>query len=344
MMETQLRVYNFLDRIKVGIRAPVERLSSYEKNIQERPIVDSDYDAIIKVRLCSNKKIVKDKDYPYLWTKTKGNNTDYYKYSTLTRSIIQNSMTDYEILEYLKDDEGVLDIFRTIYCQSDASANNALIHASVLNINGKGTLIAGPCRSGKTSLTLALLENSGAELISEGISLIESEKNYLYGLYLPRQIYMRFSSISKHKKLESLLSDYNLNDSPQYLDHDAIKKIIQARAFHVDAGITVSRDMFSDLLNVRMKNKTKINSCIFTNYSPNLLGIQEINEAESIAMLKKSEFPINNTFNRVIMQNKIEHPEKSKISPTWIKGIKSKIIKFNANRHLTQSTLENLIE
>jgi hypothetical protein len=341
-MKRELRVYNFLDKIKIGISADTGRLNKCEENIFENPSFYPEYDKLITVNQCGDIPIVKDKKYPYLWTQINKNKTDYYRYSTLIRSIIKHSGFNYKLLERTKDNEGVLDIFRNLYCQSDVAERNSLIHASILNIGGQGIVVAGPCRSGKTSLTLSLLKNFQGDLISEGISLLNLE-NSLKGFYLPRQIYLRFSSILQNPELCQLLTDYDFNESSQYFDHEALHRIIKAKVFDVDAGINISRKKFSEIYKIKTSPSTPITKIIFTEYSKNL-GVKKIYHKEALKKLRSREFPLINTFNRVVEQSKIKPPQTSQIKPSWLKNMVYILFSYDSKKHLNKNTLEHLLE
>ncbi len=342
MMALEFRVYNFLNKMKLGIRSECDSLNRYEENIEESAITSLKHDGIITVNQVGDIPIKKDKNYPYLWAKKQGEKTNIFRYSTLVRSIVTHSENSHELFEYTNDDEGVLDIFKHIYCQSDIASKNALVHASALNLNECGLLISGPCRSGKTTLTLSLLKNGLGKLVNEGLTLLDFKDNSLQSYYLPRQVYLRFSSIAKDPKLSSLLTNYNFNKSPQYFDHDALQNIINAKAFHVDAGLTISRKLFSQLYDIDTLSTTPINKLFFTEYSDNV-SIKNIDKSEALRRLRENEFPLRNTFNRIISQNEISSPKITQIKNKWLANVDPKVISFNEKGDLGKNTLEDLL-
>ena len=341
-MTSEFRVYNFLNRMRLGIQSESDRLNRCEDNIEEPATDSTKYDGTITVNQVRNNSIKKDENYPYLWEKKQGEKTDIFRYSTLVRTIVAHSDHNYELFEYTNDNEGVLDIFRHIYCQSDVARKNALVHASALNLNEKGILISGPCRSGKTTLTLSLLRNRLGKFVNEGVTLLDFDGNSLQSCYLPRQVYLRFSSIAQDPGLSSLLTNYDFDESPQYFDHDVLHNIIKAKAFHVDAGLTVSRKLFSQLYGIDTISTAPISRLFFTEYS-NDVSIRSIDMPEALRRLRENEFPLRNTFNRVISQSEINSPEISQIKNNWLDGVDFKVISFSGDKDLGKNTLEDLL-
>ena len=341
-MVRELRAYNFLNKMRIGIYTDVCRLDKCEENIEETALESKAYDGLIVVNQHGNTPILRDETYPYLWKNSLGKRTDYYRYSTLVRKIMRHSESSYELSEYTSDNEGVLDTFRNIYCQSDMVGQNALVHASILNIGGRGILIAGPCRSGKTGLTLAFLKQMDAKFVNEGVSLIGHEHGSLQGFYLPRQVYLRFLSISQDQALHPLLYDYDLSESPQYFDHDTLQRIIKAKAFHVDAGITFSRKKIAQIYGIGTLPQTPIHRLVFTEYS-NDFEMRDIDSDEALERLRSNEFPLKNTFNHLVAQTELRPPELSQILDNWLRNIRCKLLSYHLQKHLNRNTLEDLL-
>ena len=65
-MTSELRVYNFLNRTRLGIRGESGRLNRCEDNLEERATGSTEYDGIIAINQVENASIKKDKSYPYL--------------------------------------------------------------------------------------------------------------------------------------------------------------------------------------------------------------------------------------------------------------------------------------
>ncbi len=344
------RIYNYLGEMKIAIEGSEHKLDRYERNIEEVPSFGEDYEAIIRIEDIDRSEIIKDKKFPYSWSKPNIEQLplqgmDYYRYGTKIRTIWVVSQLEYFVKDYVLDDDGILDIFRRIYCDSNFSRDKALIHGSLLQLKDRGILVVGPCRSGKTTLTLSFLDQKGLELISEGISLFSSMGDkQLIGYYLPRSIYLRFSSITDIEKLVPLLRDYDLSESTQYFDVDAIKKIIQSQYFDVDAGITLSRKLFSGLMKIKLKKSSLINQIIFTRYSRDgNVEITALNQQDAFKLLRENEFPLRDTFGRIIHQQDIFPPQNSIILPNWLDKVDCKLVSFDGHRQLTSSVLEELL-
>ena len=160
------RIYNYLGEMKIAIEGSEHKLDRYERNIEEVPSFGGDYDAIIRIEDRDHSGIIKDKKFPYSWSKPNLEQLplqgiDYYRYGTKIRTIWVVSPLEYFVKDYVLDDDGILDIFRRIYCDSNFSRDKTLIHGSLLQLKDRGVLIVGPCRSGKTTLTLSFLEQKG---------------------------------------------------------------------------------------------------------------------------------------------------------------------------------------
>jgi len=341
-MKEELRVYNFLNKIRIGIKANTNQLDKCEENLEEIALNNSEYDRLIVVNTKSNNKILRDERYPYLWKKSKGKKTQYYRYSTLVREIIKNSDLSYELFEYTPDNEGILGTLRTIYCQSDVANKDALVHASILNINGEGIILVGPCRSGKTTLTLGFLREMKGRLINDGISLIHKKKDLLQGFYLPRPIYLRFFSIIQDPNLHNLLHEYNLRESYQYFDHEVLQKIIKENAMHVDAGITVSRRKVSQIYGIDTLTQTTINRLVLIDYSDNF-KIYKISQSEALKKLRHNEFPLRDTFTLLKLQREIKPPEISQIKDGWLNKVSCKFISYDSKKHMNRHILEEIL-
>lgn len=343
------KVYDYLGDMRIAIEGQVSKLNRYELNIEEKPFL-GEFDALIKVEEGPITEIKIDKRHPYLWVKPNLerlpiSGVDYYRYGSKVRSHWENSSFEHTIKDYLLDDEGGLEAFRHIYCTSPLSIRKALVHGTSLKIGEKGFLIVGPCRSGKTTLSLSLLDKFRGQLIGEGISLISLEEERLQAHYLPRQVYARFSSISQMERLFPLLDNYNLSEATQHLDHEAIRKIIVAKAFHVDAGISITRQKFAELMKIKLMRSFQISNIIFPIYSAgDSLHISSLNIIEALNLLKENEFPKNSTFLRIRSQRDIQPPLDSIISSDWLKGISCRKIHFDGHRNLSSSLLEELIK
>ncbi|MBP1531952.1 MAG: HPr kinase/phosphatase C-terminal domain-containing protein, partial [Alphaproteobacteria bacterium] len=56
-----------------------------------------------------------------------------------------------------------------------------MLHATLVEVVGKGVLIRGKSHSGKSDLALRLIENKNAKLVADDIVLLEKQDNILIG-------------------------------------------------------------------------------------------------------------------------------------------------------------------
>lgn len=56
-----------------------------------------------------------------------------------------------------------------------------IIHASLVEYNGKGILIRGKTKSGKSDLAFQLIMNKGAHLVADDMVVLSAENDDLYG-------------------------------------------------------------------------------------------------------------------------------------------------------------------
>jgi len=66
--------------------------------------------------------------------------------------------------------------------------------------------------------------------------------------------------------LECFLSDIGSTNATQYIDRDAITRIIDAKAFHVDAGLAISRDAFIKAFGINTFPFAEVNQINFVKY------------------------------------------------------------------------------
>lgn len=56
-----------------------------------------------------------------------------------------------------------------------------IIHATLVDFNGKGILLRGKSKSGKSDLALRLIARKGAKLVADDMVILRSEKGYVIG-------------------------------------------------------------------------------------------------------------------------------------------------------------------
>ncbi|PJA69475.1 hypothetical protein CO155_04325, partial [Candidatus Pacearchaeota archaeon CG_4_9_14_3_um_filter_35_19] len=260
------RIYPYLGEANIAISAPENLLERLERNIEERPIKGG-YEGIVKVEEGEFREIKKDKTFKYASAKSNCESSlkgyDYFRYNTLVRTIWRENDKTFHVKNHLQDDEtGALKCFKNIYYSLPQSREKSLIHSSSIDLNGRGILIVGGYRSGKTTLTFKFLEELSAKLVEGGNTLI-SFKNNLKAHYLPRVLYARLSTISSSPYLYHLIKDINCCDAQQTIDKDALERIILSKAFHVNAELCFSREKLHELFGRNVTcSETHINRVI----------------------------------------------------------------------------------
>ena len=344
------RVYNYLEEVPIFLEGPKEMLDLCQRNIEEAPTT-GECQGEIKLIRGSPVTIIKDKEFPYASIKQSQSHInsqwDYFRYGTLTRSYWSEGSNQYVVRYHIKDDcDGPLRCFWKIYFDSPASADKSLVHGTLVAIGARGILISGPCRSGKTTLGLSMISSLDAQLISEGLTLISRNMEHqLRGYYLPRPIYSRFSTISKLPGLSELIENSDLWDVGQHFDIDALKRIIRAKRFDIDAGIQISRKKFGEIMGTPTKRTSNIDLLILTRYIDGKLPkIEKLSSGELIGYLRKNEFKKLINLGEVENQRSETPPEKSQIDETWFEQTKGILFSFSGINDLNQGVLEELVK
>jgi hypothetical protein len=343
------RNYDYLGEGNISIDAPTDILERVERNLEEKSNDNSETQGIVYVTKGRQVEIKKTEDNQYLWTRQNSERdyegVDYMRYKAHVQTIWKENPRRYHTISRRGVEwNGALDCFKKIYYDTEGSQNKALVHGALVNIGGKGIFLVGGCRSGKSTLMMNLLEGLGGSFVTEGNTLLESNENRITGFYLPREVYLRFSSIENSERLRQSMEEIGLCEATQPIDIEAIKRIIQARAFHVDAGLNYSRSRFSELLEVERMSSSPIDKIVFTSYAQgHPLTISRISDIQALDILQGREFPKNTAIGGTKHQSEIEPPTKSLIDLGWIEQVDHLSISHNGNEDLTKSVLEDLI-
>lgn len=217
-------------------------------------------------------KIIKDKRLAYLTvTKSQVEHREvvnYRRYGTDVRTI--NSL---DRCNYIVNTNTELDEESGLICIKNHLRNNQVVSdkpyvfASLVEVDGRGILIAGPKRYGKTTFMTYLLQEQKANLVSDDKLILDSYEGKALGLYVPGSIRVRFSTISD-SNLAVALDNLPITDATQYLDPDAITKIIATKSYYVDEGLVFSRKSFCEILKVNSTERCFIDTVIFQRYAP----------------------------------------------------------------------------
>lgn len=266
------RVFDYVETTKIGIEGPINLLERIAANVEGEKSPTTPADCSITIYQSPNPtKILKDKNFPYL-TLERGGTPDkptisYTRYNTHVRTIYQNSPQNYYVEANVALDEssGLICIRNYLSSHSELS-QHPLLHASLITFDGRGVLIAGDSRQGKTTSTIYFLEDGASFVGDENIAL-DMNNNRPRGLYIPRTPRVRFSTIAE-SRLSAALDDINLTEATQYIDPDAIERIISSRNFYVDAGMAFSRRAFCKLLGTKSAEQSSIDLVVFPKYTP----------------------------------------------------------------------------
>lgn len=342
-----LEVYNYLGERKIAISVPDGLRTPIARNIEESA-ESALPESLIEVSLLDEREIRKDKTSPFLSTrKVEGfpERYEYYRYNTHVRTVERVTNGHFKIDLFRSGNlDAVYDCMQKDYYSSEHSNGKALVHASVVRIGGSGILIPGKCHSGKTALTTALLERYGGIFVSEGMALISQKNGELWGHYLPRPVCARFCTLANSPRLKHLLDDISLCEVEPTVDLDAVYKIIESRAFDVDAGVSLSRKQFIELLGLGSASSTRIDRVIFPRYAYGReVSHNSIDNKQAFGRLRDNEFPIDVNLGIVGHQADIISSEKTVMNFGWIADVRASELGYSNPKDLTFGLMEDII-
>ena len=293
--------FDYAGILTIEIRGPANLLERIADNMEGETGNSSSPDCTICINQSESPvEIKKDKRFDYLTIDKTGTveqpSIKYTRYNTPVRTIHQKSPNDYKVeVNVAMDEASGLICIRNHLSNHPKLTQYSLLHASLLNIDGRGILIPGSSRQGKTALAVYLLQEHGAAFVSdENVILYVNEEN-VGGLYVPRTPRVRFSTIAE-SGLSKVLEDIKVANATQYIDIDAIERIIDTHSFNVDAGIAFSRRAFCDLLGTNSQESSPVSMVLFPKYkeSGNLnirtLGLEEgIKRLSKVGLIRKSD-------------------------------------------------------
>src|SRR3989344_2206885 len=268
-----LKAFYYNGLTSIGIESHPNLLKRIAENLEYEIFQDYRIDCLIKINQAKQPvEIVKDKRFDYLSInreeKDGVTSIRYIRYNTPVRTIHQINPNNYivDTNVSLDEDAGLICIRKHLNDHPRIS-NKPLLHASLIELGNQGILIPGDSREGKTTLSVYLLQEKRATFISDENVILDLSNGQVYGPYIPRTIRVRFKTISE-SKLEKVLSNISLTKATQYIDSDAIERIISSRSYNVEAGLAFSRKSFYELLGSSSKDNTLINLVIFPKYTP----------------------------------------------------------------------------
>lgn len=288
------RVFDYAGISKIEVKGPEDLLERIAENMEEETNYCPNPDCIIHLNQSENPiEIEKDKRFPYLTIEKSGtaeqSSVKYIRYNTPIRTIHQRSSDSYEVdARVAMDESSGLICIRNHLNNHPELSENPLLHASLLNLDGRGILIPGSSRQGKTALAVYLLERYRARFVSDENTMLSLNEGDVKGLYIPRTPRIRFSTIAE-SGLSKVLDDIKIANATQYIDSDAIEKIISTRSFHVDAGLAFSRRAFCNLLGTNSQESSLVNLVLFPNYKKDgNLSLRTLNLNEGVQKLSKT--------------------------------------------------------
>ena len=285
------KIFDYNGQTKISIEGKSGLIQRISENIESEASANLAADCFIKVNEAEYPiEIVKDKKYPYLTVNKKEEegtvSIRYTRYNTHIRTIYRKKDDNYTVDTNLALDEAAgLICLRNYLNRHHTNLNKSLMHASLIELNGRGILIPGGSRQGKTTLGVYLMQEKGGKLISDENIILNSSDYQACGVYVPKTLRVRFSAISE-STLSKALNDISLTHATQYIDPDAIERIIKDKNYNVDAGLAFSRKAFCALLGTTSKESSKINSVIFPIYmAVKKTRIKELTKEEGIKRL-----------------------------------------------------------
>lgn len=267
------KVFDYGGMTRIGIKCNQVLLERISENLESEISIASDTNCLIRINEVHPPiQIVKDKRFPYLTVNEYVNlgvkSINYKRYDTDVRTIHREGFNNYSVSTNISlDEEAALISIRNHIINHQGFTNRNFLHSSLVEIDSEGILIAGERRQGKSTLAIYLLQEMGATFVSDENVILSLSENRINGLYFPRTPSVRFSTISR-SKLDRVLENISLTRATQYIDSDAIGRIIESKNYHVDAGLSFSRKALCELLGTTSKDSAVIGRVIFPIYNP----------------------------------------------------------------------------
>jgi len=289
------KVFDYNNITSIRIEGPISLLERIARNVEGEKTNTGRVipDCRIKIdESAAPVEIEKDKRYEYLTVRNIGSSDkpsiEYIRYNTPVRVIHYKSDQEYLVNTNVRLDEASgLICIRNYLSNHPQLCSLPLLHASLLSLNGRGVLIAGNSREGKTTLAVYLLQEKKADFVSDENVVLDHYNGAVRGLYIPRTPRVRFSTIA-NSSLSKVLDDIKLADATQYIDQDAIDRIISTKSFHVDAGLAFSRRSFCNLLEVGSRESELINTVILPKYNGGGFYMRNIPFSQGMEQLSRS--------------------------------------------------------
>lgn len=323
---------------RLGLNASPELISRVSKYFDEETFEGPD--CLVEVHEVKPfRRIVKDKSFPYSRHQKVGcNEFEYYRYDTHVRTTVKVRDNYYKVFSYTKGDErGVLNCYEDYYFNNHQ--DNAVIHGTLIFSEGEGILFTAPPRSGKTTLAMSFMKRKDFGLISEGVTLLKENNNYLEGSYIPHPIYVRIYPLISFG-LYDLMDNVEETCATQPLDDDAFERVRKAKKQDLDADITVAREVFTHYLGVERRSESPITRVVFPSYAEEkeALSVYPMGKEEGLKVLEEQLWPYNLLSGEVVNEQYFHATAKHYLKQCVFKGIK-----FNSKEQLSEGVLEELL-
>lgn len=286
------KVFDYAGISTIEVEGPKNLLERIAENVEEE--IEDSLSPSCRIKINQSEspvEIEKNKQFAYLTINKTGTAKQpairYTRYNTHVRTIHQKSPNNYEVYANVALDESSgLICIRNHLSNHPELTQYPLLHASLINIDGAGILIPGNSKQGKTTLATYLLQEQEASFISDENVILDEKQ--LKGLYVPRTPRVRFSTIAE-SGLSKVLGDISIANATQYIDPDAIKRIIDAPSFDIDAGIAFSRKVFCDLLGTISQESSFVDVVLFPIYKEGgNLKVRKLGSEEGVQRLSKT--------------------------------------------------------
>lgn len=163
---------------------------------------------------------------------------------------------------------------RNAMVQYMVARDHLYLHAAALKINGKGVLLIGSRRSGKTTQLCELLTRQNTEFISNDRVLL-SPDNLIHGL--PVSVNLRAPVVQRY-----FPSVFSTNDPNPHIVTENVE----------DGDVSVSPARFRELMNSTTTASSKLTHIVFLDYDPDQegVGVTKISNAMLGHLLRRNQF------------------------------------------------------
>lgn len=227
-----------------------------------------------------------------LW-KGDGKETVIFDSEYTTFYVLGGSHADVEIVAH-RDDRwprvGLMRVVREI-AMAHAEANGAIpIHGAAVKLNGRAAILAGPKKSGKTSLLLHLLRQPGAGLIANDRVVVQASGNAWQATGMPTVVNVRKGT---RELFPQIFADAPEDPTLASLTRPERDAHPTMRVHRDDGGLVLNPLQLAELTGTGRIGNAPLGAFIFPRVVPEQDEIvpQRLDPAKALARLKESLFP-----------------------------------------------------